>query len=248
MNSVHMFRIVEEESGYIPNHLIGVAAYGTFNLSETLSLKYITSVGNARAATPVDNVYARNGSGSQLTGLLEFIIGGPNDFRIGLSGFTNTLTTYSGLNNFGDVITADPSLEIDITETGFNPYIHYSGRLFEFLGEYHGVYYSGDQITKSSLSSFVGEIAINTKVGGKRLAPYVRYDYLKMPANNGPYLGIRDLGGNRYGKVYDPDWSVVMVGISYDITSFNRLKIEYARYFDGPFKQNAIVAQTAFGF
>lgn len=52
MNSVHMYRIVEEEYGFVPNHFIGATAYGTFNLSDKHSLKYTLGFGNGRGAAP----------------------------------------------------------------------------------------------------------------------------------------------------------------------------------------------------
>jgi hypothetical protein len=250
MNSVHMFRFVEEESGFVPNHFIGVTAYGTFGLNDRHSLKYIVGAGNARPASPTDNIYARNTNGQQITGLLEWIIQGPKDFRIGISGFTNKIDTYGGLNNFGDEVSTDPvdNNNITITESGFVPYVHYSGKIFEVLAEYNYIQYSGGGIAKSNISSLVAEVAFNAKINDKRFAPYIRYDYIKMPANNGPYVGLRDLGNGNFGKVYEADLSAVMLGISYDVSSFNRIKLEYARYFDGPYKENAIVLQTAFGF
>ena len=247
MNSVHMFRFIEEESAFAPNHFIGVTAYGTFGLSEKNSLKYIVGVGNARAATPPDNIYARNSSGQQLTGLLEWIIQGPKDFRIGMSGFTNKIATYKGLDNFGDVVASIPANEVMLTESGINPYVHYSGNKFELLAEYTKIFYSGKGVTKSNISALVAELAFNAKVNEKRLAPYIRYDFIKMPSQNGPYVGLRDLGGS-FTKVYEADLEVLYVGICYDVSSFNRLKLEYGRYFAGPYQQNALVLQTAFGF
>ena len=249
MNSVNMFRIVEEEYGIVPNHFIGLSVYGTFNLNDKHSLKYIAGFGNARGPAAPENIYARNFEGYQATGLLEWIIQGPKDLRIGLSGFSNEIPTYRGLNNYGNTIVAHDSLKIFMNETGINPYIHYSGKLFEFLAEYHWITYVGKSIAGAPVTqSLVAELAINTKINEKRFAPYIRYDYIQTPTNNGPYLGIRDLGGGTFSKFYESDLSVMMAGVCYDLSSFNRLKLEYSRYFNGPFKQNAIVIQTSFGF
>ncbi len=248
MNSVHMFRFVEEESGYVPNHFLGVTGYGVFELNDRHSVKYILGLGNARGPAPTDNIYARNYTGYQATGLLEWIIQGPKDFRIGLSGFTNEVPTYRGLDKFGASIVAADSMKIYIQETGLNPYVHYSGKLFELLAEYHYITYSGKSISNTGISALVVELALNTKVNEKRLAPYIRYDFIQTPTNNGPYVGIRDNGNGTFSKIYEPDLSIAMAGIAYDVSSFNRIKLEYARYFTGPYKQNAIVFQTAFGF
>ncbi|MDX2196006.1 MAG: hypothetical protein NW207_06280 [Cytophagales bacterium] len=250
MNSVHMFRLVEEEAGYVPNHFIGGTSYGVFSLTDGLSLKYIVGLGNARGYSPVSNFYARNFSGYQVTGLLELIVQGPKDLRIGLSGYTNDVPTYRGLNNFGDAIIAGDSLRVNIQESGFNPYIHYYGKLFEFTGEYHMVHYgtpAGMQ-NNTFTHGLILELAVNTKVLDRRLAPYVRYDYIQTPANNGPYLGIRENGDGTLRKIYEPDLKTLMLGICYDLFSFNRIKIEYAYYFDGPYQPHGIVFQTAFGF
>ncbi len=249
MNSINMFRIVEEEYGFIPNHFVGLTAYGTFNLNDKHSLKYTGGFGNARGATPDANIYARNMEGYQVTGLLEWIIQGPKDLRIGMSGFANEIPTYRGLTNYGSTITVNDSLKIYLNETGINPYIHYSGKLFEFLAEYHWIGYSGKSFAGMPVTqSLVAELAINTKVNEKRLAPYIRYDYIQTPTNGGPYIGMRDIGGGVYSKFYESNLSVMMAGVCYDLSSFNRVKLEYARYFDGPFKQNALVIQTSFGF
>jgi hypothetical protein len=248
MNSVHMFRFVEEESGYVPNHFTGVTAYGTFMVSDKHSVKYIVGLGNARAKTPTENIYARNNGGQQVTGLLEWIIQGPKDFRIGLSGFTNKVNTYTGFTKIGEILPISSLTSITFTESGFNPYIHYSGKRFDLLSEYTGIFYSGNGIKNSSISSLVTELALNFSVNEKRLAPYVRYDLIKLPSDQGPYVGLRNFGGGMIGKMYTPNLSALMLGVCYDVSSFNRIKLEYARYFDGPFKQNAIVLQTAFGF
>lgn len=249
MNSINMFRFVEEEYGFVPNHFIGGAAYGSFNLSEKHSIKYITGLGNSRGVAPNDNIYARSDKGYQLTGLLEWIIQGPKDFRIGMSGFTNEIPTYKGLTTYGSTIVANDSLKVVIGESGINPYMHYSGKLLELLVEYHWITYTGSSVVGApATQSLVVELAVNTKFKEKRLAPYVRYDYIQLPDNGGPYLGMRDIGGGMFQKYYEHNLGVAMVGICYDIASFNRIKIEYSRYLDGPFKQNALVFQTAFGF
>lgn len=249
MNSVHMFRFVEEEYGFVPNHFIGTTAYGSFNLNERHSLKYIAGLGNARGKSPSDNIYARNNAGYQVTGLLEWIIQGPKDFRIGVSGFLSEVPTYKGLTGYGSTIMTHDSLKAIINENGFNPYVHYSGKLFEFLSEYHYITYTGSSVKGApATQSLVCELAINTKVNEKRLAPYIRYDFIQLPENGGPYIGNRDIGGGAFQKFYESDLSVFMTGICYDISSFNRLKLEYARYFNGPFTQNALVLQTAYGF
>lgn len=247
MNSVHLFRSVEEETGYVPNHFIGINAYGTFNLSEKFSIKYITGLGNARGEAPVDNLYARSFDGYQLTGLLEGIIQGPKDLRIGVSGYVNEHPTYKGLDQYGAIVAAVDSNRYFMQETGFIPYIHYSGKRFELLAEYTlGTYSASGKISNTNM--LVAEIAINTYVNEKRLAPYIRYDYIRTPTYGGPYIGNRDLGSGFYGKVYEPNLSSLMAGICYDLTSFNRIKLEYGTHFVGPFIKNSIVFQTAFGF
>ncbi len=252
MNSVHMFRLVEEESGMVPNHFVGANTYGTFQLSEALSMKYIVGLGNARGKTPDASIYARNEDGYQATGLLEFIIQGPKDLRVGLSGYSNKIPTYRGLSNYGNTIQMDDSMAVNIQETGFNPYVHYYGRRFEFTGEYHSIYYAGAKdIGQPSSTFFQGaivELAYNGKFKEKRLAPYVRYDMIINAKNSGIYHGTRSAGNNTLVKKYESDLSSVMVGLCYDLFAFNRIKIEYAYYLNGPFQPHAIVFQTAFGF
>ena len=92
------------------------------------------------------------------------------------------------------------------------------------------------------------ELSLNCFINKKHLTPYIRYDVINLPNRGGPYYGIRKLGDDILTKVYTPGFNAVMTGISYDLTHFNRLKIEYIHHFAGPRQSNGIFLQTAFGF
>ncbi|MCU0428553.1 MAG: hypothetical protein MUF42_01150 [Cytophagaceae bacterium] len=246
MNSVHLFRMAEEEAGYMPNHMIGMNAYGTFQISESFGLKYIVGVGNSRGHTPVENLYGRSFEGYQLTGLLEGIVQGPKDFRFGISGFSNEIPSFKNISSYGISISDVDSNRTFIQENGIVPYLHYSGKRFEILGEYVWSIYSGGGEQKS-VNMAVAEIAFISSIKEKRFAPYVRYDFIRIPTGGGPYIGLRESGGI-VSRVYEPNLSSIMTGICYDLASFNRIKLEYVTHFVGPYKQHGIVFQTAFGF
>ncbi len=75
----------------------------------------------------------------------------------------------------------------------------------------------------------------------------MRYDRTNLPKDSGPYYGLREDGGD-IARVFVPDFEAAMVGVAYDRTVHNRLKIEFIRHFDGVRPSNGIMVQTAYGF
>ncbi len=252
-NGINFYQAVEQNSGLIQSHFVGGTAYGNFKLSDNNGLSYIVGVGEPRPAAPTDQIFNPNQLGYQATALLELhMLKGESDLRIGLSGYTDQIHTFY-VANYGDIvnITSPTANSLLLQETGFNPYVVLKSKIFDIIAEYDYVTTSvlkGDYPSTTALNFLSAEIAWNNKLKGKRLAPYIRYDLISLPSDTGPYYGVRDLGNNQFTKDYSPDQSIVMVGVAYDIASFDRIKIEYSHNFTGPYQSNGFFVQTAFGF
>ena len=251
MNSVNFYQAVEQSSGLIQSHFVGVTGYGNIALSNGKALYYCLGLGMPRGKSPTEQIFNSEQLGYQATALLEWQkLTGESELRIGLSGYTDQIHTFY-VPNYGDIINTDTSKSLLLQEIGFNPYILFKGKKFDFLAEYHYVMMnvvSGDYPKQTTLNCLSAELAFNGKVGGKRLAPYVRYDFVTLPDDVGPYYGLRYLGEELLTKKYSPNFNAAMIGIAYDITSFNRLKIEYVHHLDGAFQTDGLFFQTAFGF
>jgi hypothetical protein len=253
MNSVNIYQAVEQSAGLIQSHFVGGTAYGNFALSGGKNLSYIVGLGMPRPKSPTEQIFNSEQLGYQATALVEWqTLIGESDFRLGLSGYTDQIHTFY-VPNYGEVINvSDPTAPtLLLQETGFNPYILFKSKLFDFLAEYDFVSMNvikGSYPKQTSLNFLSAEIAFNNKVKGKRLAPYLRYDYAILPDDMGPYYGLRYLGNNLLTKAYSPNFNAAMVGIAYDIASFNRIKLEYVHNFDGAFQADGLFLQTAFGF
>jgi hypothetical protein len=252
MNSIQVRDIVEEETGLVPTHSAGVNFYGTFNLGNDHALNYITSVTNGRTLDPVTVIYNRNDFGLTYTGLLEWNIPGSKDFRIGFSTYYSDNIKTFRVNDIGETIDmTDPASErVVFTELGINPYIWYIGKVFNLFSEMHSatIKETGDQSSGQNLFALTSELSFNLTVKDKKLTPYIRHDLTQMPASNGGlYYGLR-ADGNELTRHYVPEFNAVMAGIAFDVSSFNRIKIEYIRHLDGPRAVNGITIQTAFGF
>jgi len=258
MNSIRFYQAIEPGAGFIPNHFMGATAYGKFVLPDGGALNYMVGYGKARDIATRDENVNNDEPGYQSDGLLELQMAGEADFRIGLSGFCDEIHTYN-VSDYGQLVDIGDSdaSKIVLHETGFNPYILYKGKLFDFLAEYDYVamkVVQGEFNTETSsprmtyLNALSSELAINCKIGGKRFAPYVRYDYIIVPPNMGPYYGLTKVTDDVLTKNYVPNFNALMVGIAYDVSANDRIKIEYIHHLDGPTQQNGLFLQTAFGF
>ena len=252
-NSAHIYQAVENKSGLIQSHFVGVAAYGTMYETEGKAITYTIGAGMPRPSQPTDQPFNSDQLGYQFTSLLELhTTGEENETRFGLSGYTSQIHTFN-VNNYGDVIdiTSATAQPIVLQETGFNPYLVRKGKKIDILFEYNYVLMNNlnnTNQTTTNLNCISAEIALNKKILNRRFAPYIRYDYIALPENGGPYYGLRNIGNNQLTKVYSPDFNVLICGIAYDIFSYNRIKLEYLHHFDGPFITDGIFFQTAFGF
>ena len=255
MNSAYIYQAVEQSAGLIQSHFVGVNGYGTLARSAKGSeLTYMAAVGMPRPASPTAQIFSATQKGYQATLLLEgHFVKKETDIKFGLSGYTDEIHTYyvPGLGNTIQISDTSTNLLV-LQETGFNPYLVIKGGLFELITEFDHVmtnvtsgYYPRKNTT---LDFFTCELTCQRKLGGKRFAPYVRYDRISLPADGGPYYGLRLTNGIFLEKNYTPDFSAVIAGVAYDVAGYNRIKLEYVHHFDGPYVSNGLFIQTAFGF
>lgn len=249
MNSIQIPDLFEEEIGLVPTHSNGVQLFGAFPLRGGHSLNYAVSAANGRGADPVMGILARDPSNAKaVTLLLEWVIPDYRDFRIGLSGWSDKIETFR-LTALGEVTTTDAAERVELREIGFNPYVAFYGSRFNLILEYAFVRHKDllGNLAESTfdMNGYFAEFSLNV-MGGK-LHPYVRYDATNLPTGGGPYYPLR-IDGDTVSRHYIPEFRAVMVGVSYDLYAYNRIKAEYLHHLDGPRPAHGFVIQTAFGF
>ncbi len=250
MYSVQIPDFDEEELGLLPTHSTGVNIYGNLSTGGAHSFNYAVSVTNGRGRDPVTLLLNRDIRNEKtVTALLEWVIPGHRDFRIGLSGWSEKIESFKvdALGDSVDIATAEP---MELKELGFSPYMVLYGKHFNIILDYF-IARQKDELGNLADDTFahqgfLGEFSLNL-MGGK-LHPYVRYDFTKFPEEGGgPYISLREDGGV-LTRHFIPEFKAMMVGVAYDLYAYNRLKLEYIRHLDGPRPEHGIIIQTAFGF
>lgn len=110
--------------------------------------------------------------------------------------------------------------------------------------ELSNVLTDGDQDTQ--LWGGIAELSANVGPEGA-IKPYVRYDFVYLPSNGGPYLGLRR-DGNEFTRVYIADTRMAMLGLAWDAAVSLRLKLEYSLAWRGPRERHSVIGQAAFAF
>jgi hypothetical protein len=250
MNSIQIPDFYEEELNLVPTHTIGVLAHGEFKLSGDHRLAYAASVGNGRAAVPDTAVYARDPSRSkEVTGLVEWLIPGYGESRVGVSGWYGGIEA-TRVDTLGGHSTAGVDEPLSMNERGLDAFVVINTRRFSLNAELvhsrqtdrignlpEPTYVTKGGLAEASLHFFNG-----------RLHPYVRYDRTILPEGGGPYLSLRENGGDEYTRVFVPEFEAVMGGAAFDVNAHLRLKAELIRHLGGPRERNGIAFQSAFGF
>lgn len=135
----------------------------------------------------------------------------------------------------GEVTTTDAAERVELREIGFNPYVAFYGSRFNLILEYAFVRQKdllGNLAENTfDMNGYFAEFSLNV-MGGK-LHPYVRYDATNLPTGGGPYYPLR-VDGDTVSRHYIPEFRAVMVGVSYDLYAYNRIKAEYLHHLDGP--------------
>ena len=191
MNSIQVPDFFEEELNLIPTHTIGVAAYGSFALGGERTLNWTVSVGNGRARVPDQAVYARDFSeNKEVTGLLELILPGFKDSRVGVSGWLGAIDSVRvdeperpGRGPEGR--RGDGACE----ESGLDVYAVVNTRHFSLNAEW--VFsWQKDQLgnlpdSEYSMNGGLVEASLHLRNG--KLHPYLRYDRTSFDHGGGPY-------------------------------------------------------------
>lgn len=249
MNSIQVPDFYEEELNFVPTHSVGVAAHGQFRLPKRHKIGYIVSAANGRAPTPDGAIYARDPSDSkEFTALVEWLIPGYRESRVGISGWTGKVeSTY--VPAIGEVVSADDGQALELRERGIDAYVvlHRRGWSLnaEFVRSWQHDLADSPQLDTYVMSAGMAEFAFHLASG--RLHPFVRYDASSVPNGGGPYLGLR-ADGDEFTRVFVPEFQALFGGAAYDVNHHLRVKLEYARHFDGPRQRNALALQAAFGF
>jgi len=135
MNSIQVPDFYEEELNLVPTHSIGVLAHGEFSLGGDHRLGYAASVGNGRAVVPDSAVYARDPSRSkEVTGLVEWLIPGYGESRIGVSGWYGGIES-AKIDQPGDVSSADDAQALELSERGLDLFLVINTKRFSLDAE-----------------------------------------------------------------------------------------------------------------
>jgi hypothetical protein len=247
MNTLQIHDFSEEELNLFPTHTVGINAHGLLTTASDWNISYRLSLGNGRASTPVAPIYARDPMlNPEIAGLIELVIPKGRAERIGISGWSNRIES-KYLPNLGDV-ESETSEDMELQEVGVSPYATFMTDKFNVLLEYMAQWHLDEKgnLPKASYLTQALTTEVSLNLVENKLHPYVRYDVTDLPAEGGPYLGLRDNGG--LVKVYVPNFEAVMVGFSLDVNPNNRLKLEYIHHLQGTRKAHGITAQTAFAF
>jgi hypothetical protein len=248
MNSIQVPDFFEEELNLFPTHSIGVAAHGQFAFDNGHRIAYVVSAANGRPHTPDSAIYARDYTDNkETTGLVEWLIPGFKDSRVGVSGwFGNIDSVY--VSALGEMVDAADATTLTLKERGLDAYVVINHRYFSVNGEF--VRATQQDRTPGSSSRYVtsgGLIEVSAHVKGGRLHPYVRFDRTLLPEDGGPYLSLRE-GDAGYTRVYIPETKAAMGGMAFDINQHMRLKGEYIHHMSGPHDRHGVAGQLAFGF
>lgn len=254
MTSVQVPDLFEEELGFIPTHTAGLQINGQFSLPAMHRLAYMISLGNGRAADPVANVYSRDDDGwRSATAMLEWFAPWGREARFGVSGWVDRIKTYrvATLGETRDILDSQTQglrlleLGIDLHAVVKTEYINVM--LEGVLQNHHELsHVLSDADQDTQLWGGIAEVSANLGPEGA-IKPYVRYDFVKLPPNGGPYLGLRR-EGDEFTRVYIADTRMGMVGIAWDAAAALRVKLEYSLALRGPRERNSLIAQAAFAF
>jgi len=246
MNSIQVPDFFEEELNLFPTHSIGVAAHGEFPLRNGHRLAYIVSAANGRPLTPDSAVYARDYTNNkEMTGLVEWLIPGFRDSRVGVSGWFGNIDSVR-VGGLGDIVDGAGD-RLALSERGVDTYLIVNHRWFGINAEYVRSNQSERSGGSASYVTQGGMIEASARLMEGKLHPYIRFDRTTLPVDGGPYLSLREVDGG-FTRVYVPEFKAVMTGAAFDVNQHVRVKAEYIRHLAGPRERHGAAFQMAFGF
>ena len=248
MNSIQVPDFFEEELNLFPTHSIGVAAHGEFAIRNGHRFAYIVSAANGRPATPDSAVYARDNTDSkEMTGLVEWLIPGFRDSRVGVSGWWGNIDSVR-VDGLGEIVDAAAAPRLALKERGIDTYLVVNHRWFGVNAEYvRSVQRDRTGQTGSSYVTQGGMVEVSVNLARRKLHPYVRYDRTALPEEGGPYISLREVDAG-FTRVYVPEFKAAMTGAAFDVNQHVRVKAEYIRHLAGPRQRHGVALQAAFGF
>jgi hypothetical protein len=247
MNSIQVPDFFEEELNLFPTHSIGVAAHGQFAFANGHRLAYVVSAANGRPHTPDSAVYARDySSNKETTGLLEWLIPGFKDSRVGVSGWFGNIDSVR-VPGLGEVVDAADADALRLEERGLDVYVVINNRRFSVNAEFVRATQTDRLVARDTDVTSGGLIEVSAHLRDGKLHPYVRFDRTSLPEDGGPYLSLRETDGG-FTRVYVPEFKAGMTGIAYDVNQHMRVKGEYIHHLAGPRDRHGVAGQLAFGF
>jgi len=247
MNSIQVPDFFEEELNLFPTHSIGVAAHGEFAFTNGHRLAYVVSAANGRPHTPDGAVYARDyTSNKEMTGLLEWLIPGFKDSRIGVSGWFGNIDSVR-LGGLGEVVDAATAETLKLKEHGLDTYVVVNNRHFSVNAEWVRTLQRDRVVTANEYEISGGLIEVSAHLRDGKMHPYVRFDRTMLPDDGGPYISLRETDAG-YTRVYVPESKAAMTGVAYDLNQHMRVKGEYIHHMAGPRDRHGVAGQLAFGF
>ena len=205
------------------------------------------SASNGRPTTPDSAVYARDFSDDkEITGLVEWLIPGFKDSRVGISGWVGSIAL-PHVPGLGEVVEGATAEQIELSEQGIDAYVGQSTGSASASTPSTSASTQTDELGNLRAASIVtqgGLVELAFHVGGGRFHPYVRYDRTSLPADGGPYLSLREDRRDVHARVRARVQRPVMTGVAFDLNQHTRLKGEFIRHLIGPRERNGVAFQT----
>ena len=183
-----------------------------------------------------------------MTGLVEWLIPGFRDSRVGVSGWFGNIDSVR-VGAVGEVVTAAAGEKLALRERGVDTHLIVNHRWFGINAEYMRSN-QRERAGSQNGSAYVtqgGMIEVSARLAQGTLHPYVRFDRTTLPEDGGPYLSLREVDGG-YTRVYIPEFKALMTGAAFDVNQHLRVKAEYIRHLAGPRQRHGAAFQMAFGF
>ncbi len=215
----------EDDGGILPVHFVGLDARGQFGLGGrgAWTLGYVGYVANGRGIEPdvVQGLFDAN-KNKAFGGRLRLTREGRGTLMFGPMVYHDVIPPVAG----------QPGRDGPISQTIVGAHFAYKSQRFDFFSEY---YHLEDDVQQTG-QHFTNQAAYGIGVlhYGK-WSPYAGIDWMSIAAGDPYYVGF-------------PDLTRVLVGLRYDVISFNCLKLEY-QHNKFPWGVSQVVAlQSAFTF
>lgn len=270
--SVETRDLVNKELGFSPTTTVGLKAYGTFEIGNSSSLTYHAVWGGMRGSVPEGSetlsgfeIGHDHANSPGIQGLVEYLTYvGETEVLIGLSAYSVGRIVGFAVEDGEEVPIGEEADELEeegmldrdemnLSEFGFAPYIRIDGPKFQFLGEFHTTTFTDEngnlENDKFNYTAYSLEFVYKSTLANKSFYPYVRFDGKEI-ADGGyhPYFGLEQESDDELEKSFVPGSKELIFGFAWDVIQNNRLKLEYGRFLDGPFRQGNIRISTSFAF